>query len=117
MEEDSEEEEEDGGDMVAGPSMMDTTEVAVKRGRAYLSQNERLYDAEGIQNPHAKRALKKQKKKAAKFAPLSTNDSMASDDYNFNTDHTEDGITADDQDEDGEDDQEDEDEEAMEGIN
>lgn len=109
-EEDSDEEEDDNlEDMDAGPSMMDTTEVAVKRGRAYLSQNERLYDAEGIQNPHAKRALKKQKKKAAKFAPASTKDSVASDDYNFSTDYTEDGTAVDDQEEDEED--------AMEGIN
>jgi hypothetical protein len=52
MEEENSDEEEDsdGGDMDVGPSIMDTTEVAVKRGRAYLSQNERLYDAEGIQN-------------------------------------------------------------------
>jgi hypothetical protein len=111
MEEENSDEEEDsdGGDMDVGPSIMDTTEVAVKRGRAYLSQNERLYDAEGIQNPHVKRALKKQKKKAAKFAPASTNDSMASDDYNFSTDYTEDGTTADDHEADGED--------AMQGIN
>ncbi|KAG0569975.1 hypothetical protein KC19_6G129400 [Ceratodon purpureus] len=111
MEDDDSDEEEDDNaeDMDAGPSMMDTTEVVVNRGRAYLSQNERLYDAEGIQNPHAKRALKKQKKKAAKFAPTSTNDSMASDDYNFTTDYTEDGTTVDDQDED--------EENAMEGIN
>lgn len=100
-----EEEEEDGEDMDEGPNMMDTTEVAVKRGRTYLNQNERLYDAEGIQNPHAKRAQKKQKKKAAKAAPALSDDSKASDDYDFNTDFIEDKATADD----GED--------AMEGIN
>lgn len=101
---DSEEEEED---MDEGPSMMmDTTEVAVKRGRTYLNQNERLYDAEGIQNPHAKRAQKKQKKKAAKAtAPEFSSDSKASDDYDFKTDYIDNN------------DSEGEDEDAMEGIN
>lgn len=106
---DEEDDDDDGEDMDEGPSMMDTTEVAVKRGRSYLNQNERLYDAEGIQNPHAKRAQKKQKKKAAKAAPALSNDSIASDDYDFNTDYNEDKVTADDPEDDGED--------AMEGIN
>lgn len=107
-EEDSDEEEEEEDEMDAGPSMMDTNEVVVKRGRAYLSQNERLYDAEGIQNPHAKRALKKKMKKAAKNGPFPTSNGNASDDYNFETDYIEDGITGD-QEGDGED--------AMEGVN
>lgn len=74
----------------AGPIEMDTTEVAVKRGKAYLSQNEKLYDAEGIQNPHAKRAKKKQKKKAAKGAPVATKDGKGGDDYDFNVDYADD---------------------------
>jgi len=104
-----EEQEDDGEDMDEGPSLMDTTEGAVKRGRTYLNQNERLYDAEGIQNPHAKRAQKKLKKKAAKAAPALSDDSKASDDYDFNTDYIEDKSTADDPEDDNED--------AMQGIN
>jgi len=109
MEGNSEEEDDDGEDMDEGPSLMNTIAVAVKRGRTYLNQNERLYDAEGIQNPHVKRAQKKQKKKAAKAAPALSNDSKASDDYDFNTDYTADKISADYPEDDGED--------AMEGIN
>jgi len=97
----------------AGPIEMDTTEVAVKRGKAYLSQNEKLYDAEGIQNPHAKRAKKKQKKKAAKGGPVATKDGKGGDDYDFNVDYADDQTEGENDDDDAGNDEGD----AMDGVN
>ncbi|GAQ85196.1 GTP-binding family protein [Klebsormidium nitens] len=51
------------------------------RGTAYLNQTQILYDAEGIYNPHAARAARKQKKKAEK---LPEDDGS---DYDFETDY------------------------------
>lgn len=45
---------------------MDTSETVASRGKAFLRQNDKLYDAEGILNPHVRRAEKKRKKKAVR---------------------------------------------------
>lgn len=58
----------DGGRAGSPPVAMDEREGAAvsSRGREFLSQNEKLYDAEGIHNPHAARAEKRRRKKGAR---------------------------------------------------
>lgn len=71
---------------------MDTSEKLVSRGRPFLNQNEKLYDAEGILNPHLVRADRKRRKKA--FQSMDRNDDNDSD-YDFDVDYVDGGATED----------------------
>lgn len=113
--EEEEEEEEAGED--AGLTEMDTAETAVvTRGHAYLNQNDRLYDEEGIQNPHAKRAEKKRRKKAGKQGPAAADAKEANDDYDFNVDYQDGQVLLQEQEDDTDEDEELEGD-AMDGVN
>ncbi|CAM6009160.1 unnamed protein product [Sphagnum balticum] len=115
-EEEEEEEEEEAGED-AGLTEMDTAETAVvTRGRAYLNQNDRLYDEEGIQNPHAKRAEKKRRKKAGKQGPAA-DAKEANDDYDFNVDYQDGQVLLPEQEEDDTDEDEEDEGDAMDGVN
>jgi nuclear GTP-binding protein len=115
-EEEEEEEEEEAGED-AGLTEMDTAETAVvTRGRAYLNQNDRLYDEEGIQNPHAKRAEKKRRKKAGKQGPAA-DAKEANDDYDFNIDYQDGQVLLPEQEEDDTDEDEEDEGDAMDGVN
>ncbi|KAH9322390.1 hypothetical protein KI387_017029, partial [Taxus chinensis] len=67
---------------------MDTSEVVAIKSQKTRNQNDKLYNAEGILNPHAARAEKKRRKKSAKV-PMNVSTDVKDDDYNFAVDYNQ----------------------------
>lgn len=62
------------------------TEPAVTRGKEYLRQTEKLYNAEGIYNVKLAKAERKRRKKAGKSLKDSAMNEEEGSDYDFNVD-------------------------------
>eukprot|EP01018_Ginkgo_biloba_P010385 Gb_31371 [translate_table: standard] len=88
----SESEEEDAMEEANEPRMspdatgMDTSEVVAAKCQRSQSQNDKLYDTEGILNPRVARAEKKRRKKAGKV-PVEAANEREDVDYDFATDY------------------------------
>lgn len=80
--EDAMEEADDAPDAMG----MDTSEIVATKSQKAQSQNDKLYDAEGIFNPHAAKSEKKRRKKAGK-APVKASNEAGNDDYDFAVDY------------------------------
>ena len=65
---------------------MDTSEIVATKSQKAQSQNAKLYDAEGIFNPHAAKSEKKRRKKAGKV-PVKGSAQTENDDYDFAVDY------------------------------
>lgn len=77
----------------ASPSDMDTSENISSRGRAFLSQNEKLYDAVGILNPHLARAERKRRLKSARIIDTNDKSNDSGNDYDFELDYVDEEAT------------------------
>ncbi|GLJ31122.1 hypothetical protein SUGI_0623190 [Cryptomeria japonica] len=67
---------------------METSEIVVTKVKKTLNQIDKLYEAEGILNPHAARAAKKRRKKSGKV-PVNVSTEVDDDDYNFAVDYNQ----------------------------
>ena len=65
---------------------MDMGEIVATKSQKAYSQNNKLYDAEGIFNPHAAKSEKKRRKKAGKMLVKVSNEA-GNDDYDFAVDY------------------------------
>ncbi|GLJ21658.1 hypothetical protein SUGI_0403390 [Cryptomeria japonica] len=67
---------------------METSEIVATKVKKTLNQSDKLYEAEGILNPHAARAAKKRRKKSGKV-PVNVSTEVEDDDYNFAVDYNQ----------------------------